>query len=132
MKTPNAYKMIEKAGSLVEEDPGYHGGLIARFGYYNIELTDQDGEIIAIKVVPAHEQVDQLSGYYPGTYFPSLTRAIEYVIPRRIDGNPDRSEPWKSAKARTVDPVEGKDAIGARSRNPSQSGADRSQRNSAS
>lgn len=88
MKTPNAYKIIEKAGSQVEEDPICHGGLIARFGYYNIELTDQNGKIIAIKVVPAHEQVDQLSDYYPGTYFPSLTRAIEYVIPRRSDGNP--------------------------------------------
>jgi hypothetical protein len=53
-----------------------------------MELTAQDGKVIAIKVVPAHEQVESLANYYPGTYFPSLTRAIAYVIARMIDGNP--------------------------------------------
>jgi hypothetical protein len=93
MKTSNALKMIEKAGSQAEPDPRCHGGLIASFGYYNIELTDQDGQIIAIKVVPAHEKVDEVSDYYPGTYFPSLTRAIAYVLPRQIDGNPTADQP---------------------------------------
>lgn len=88
MKTINAYKMIEKAGSKIEKDPQYFNGLVARFGYYNIELTNQDGEIIAIKVTPAHEKVDAVSDYYPGTYFKSLTSAIEYVLPRKFDGNP--------------------------------------------
>ena len=88
MKTNNAYKIIEKAGSKLEKDTRYFHGLIARFGYYNIELTNQDSEITAVKVVPANEKPEPVSDYYPGTYFKSLTHAIEYVLPRRVDGNP--------------------------------------------
>jgi len=75
-KTASMVAKMQRSGLHVEHNGDQWS---ARVGAYRLSLTDQDGEVLAIHVQRLTEHADLLTDYYPGSYFPSLARAMRFI-----------------------------------------------------